>query len=245
MASSPFTRNSIILAGLAIASPTATLDKRATTICGQWDSVATGTYTVYQDLWGMSAGTGSQCTTVTGISSNKLVWSTSWSWSGGSSSVKSYANAVVSYTARTLSTISSIPTTCYSGTSVVANVAYDLFTSNSCGSQTAAYEVMIWLGALGGAGPISSTGSPVATPTIGGVSWKLYKGTNGAMTVFSLVASSSQTAFSGDLKNFLSYLTSNQGMSSSQCLYSIGAGSETFTGSNAVFKTTGYSVSVS
>jgi len=127
---------------------------------------------------------------------------------------------------------------------VVVNVAYDLFTSNSCGSQTAAYEVMIWLGALGGAGPISATGSPVATPTIGGVSWKLYKGNNGAMTVFSFVASSSQTGFSGDLKNFLSYLTGNQGMPTSQCLYSVGAGSETFTGSKAVFKTTGYSVSV-
>ncbi|OIW28012.1 family 12 glycosyl hydrolase [Coniochaeta ligniaria NRRL 30616] len=238
---------SILFASLAAASPTATLDKRATTICGQWDSVATGAYTVYQDLWGMSSGTGSQCTTVTGITSNKLVWSTSWSWSGGSSSVKSYANAVVSFTAKTISSLSSIPTTwswSYSGTSIVANVAYDLFTSNSCSSQTAAYEVMIWLGALGGAGPISSTGSPVATPTIGGVGWKLYKGINGAMTVFSFVASSSQTGFSGDLKNFLSYLASNQGMSSSQCLYSIGAGSETFTGSNAVFKTTGYSVSV-
>lgn len=68
---------SILLVGLAAASPTATLDKRATTICGQWDSVATGVYTVYQDLWGMSSGTGSQCTTVTGITSNKLVWSTS------------------------------------------------------------------------------------------------------------------------------------------------------------------------
>jgi hypothetical protein len=66
----------ILLAGVAAASPTATLDKRATTICGQWDSVATGAYTVYQDLWGMSAGKGSQCTTVTGIASNKLIWST-------------------------------------------------------------------------------------------------------------------------------------------------------------------------
>jgi len=68
---------SILFAGLAAASPTATVGKRATTICGQWDSVTTGAYTVYQDLWGESSGTGSQCTTVTGITSNKLVWSTS------------------------------------------------------------------------------------------------------------------------------------------------------------------------
>lgn len=74
----PFAICSVLaLAGLGTASPTATIEKRATTICGQWDSVATSSYTVYQDLWGMSSGTGSQCTTVTGISSSKLVWSTS------------------------------------------------------------------------------------------------------------------------------------------------------------------------
>ena len=41
---------------------------------------------------------------------------------------------------------------------------------------------MIWLTSLGGAGPISSTGSPITTVTISGVSWKLYKGMNGAMS---------------------------------------------------------------
>ncbi|KAK3944499.1 putative xyloglucan-specific endo-beta-glucanase [Diplogelasinospora grovesii] len=235
---------------LALANPTPTLDKRATTLCGQWDSLATGSYIVYNNLWGESSATsGSQCTTVTGISSSKLVWSTSWSWAGASSSVKSYANAVLSFTPKTIAAISTIPTTwswSYTGSSIVADVAYDLFTSTSCSSTTtASYEIMIWLAALGGAGPISATGSTIATPTIGGVSWKLYKGTNGATTVFSFVASSSQTAFSGDLKNFLSYLTTNEGVSTSQCLYSLGAGTEPFTGSGAVLTTSGYSVSVS
>ncbi len=103
---------------------------------------------------------------------------------------------------------------------------------------------MVWLAALGGAGPISSTGSPVATPTIAGVSWKLYEGYNGAMHVFSFVASSQVTNFSGDLKSFLSYLTTNNGMSTSQYVTSLGAGSEPFVGSNAVLTTTGYSISV-
>ncbi|EON96324.1 putative xyloglucan-specific endo-beta- -glucanase precursor protein [Phaeoacremonium minimum UCRPA7] len=239
-----------ILAGLAAASPapTKSLQERATTMCGQWDSLATGGYTVYQDLWGMSAATsGSQCTTVTGMSGSNLVWSTSWTWAGGSSSVKSYANAVVSFTPKQLSAISKIPTTwkwSYTGTSVVANVAYDLFTGSSA-SGTSQYEIMIWLNALGGAGPISSTGSTIATPTIGGVSWKLYSGSNGVQTVFSFVASSAQSNFSGDLKNFISYLTSNQGLPTSQYLTSIGAGTETFTGSNAVFSTSAYTASVS
>lgn len=89
---------------------------------------------------------------------------------------------------------------------------------------------MVWLAAYGGAGPISSSGSPVATPKIGGVNWKLYKGPNGSTTVFSFVATSNQYNYSGDLKQFLQYLISNQGMPSSQWLKAIGAGTETFTG---------------
>jgi xyloglucan-specific endo-beta-1,4-glucanase len=94
------------LATSALAAPSPTLEKRATTICGQWDSVVTGTYTVYQDLWGEFAATsGSQCTTVNSDNDGTL------SWAGGSSSVKSYANAVVTATVQQISAINSIPTT--------------------------------------------------------------------------------------------------------------------------------------
>jgi xyloglucan-specific endo-beta-1,4-glucanase len=92
--------------------PTKTLEKRATTICGQWDTVVTGTYTLYQDLWGESAATsGSQCSTFNSLSGNTISWSTNWTWAGGSSSVKSYANVVVTQsTGYEVSAISSIPT---------------------------------------------------------------------------------------------------------------------------------------
>lgn len=131
----------------------------------------------------------------------------------------------------------------YTGSNIVANVAYDLFTSSSA-SGSSEYEVMVWLAALGGAGPISSTGSPVATPTLAGTSWKLYEGYNGNMHVFSFVAASQVTSFSGDLKAFLSYLTSNNGMATSQYVTSLGAGTEPFVGSNAVLTTTAYSIAV-
>lgn len=101
----------VFLSGAALAAPSATLDKRATTVCGEWDSVVTGTYTVYQDLWDEdAASSGSQCTTVTS-DSDSLAWSTSWSWEGASSSVKSFANAVVTQDAQQISAISSIPST--------------------------------------------------------------------------------------------------------------------------------------
>ncbi|KAF4920574.1 Endoglucanase cel12C [Colletotrichum viniferum] len=226
----------------AVATPTPTVEKRASTYCGQWDSAVTGTYTVYNNLWGMSSGTGSQCTTLTGLSGSNLVWSTKWSWSGGQYNVKSYANAVVSITKKALSSIGSIPSTwswSYSGSGLVANVAYDLFTSSTA-SGSAQYEIMIWLGSLGGAGPISATGSTIATPTVAGRTWNLYKGTNGQMTVFSFVAPSNVQSFSGDLKAFVTYLINSQGLPSSQILQSIGAGTEPFVGSNAVFTTSAY-----
>uniref|UniRef100_L2FHU4 Xyloglucan-specific endo-beta-glucanase n=1 Tax=Colletotrichum fructicola (strain Nara gc5) TaxID=1213859 RepID=L2FHU4_COLFN len=207
----------------ALATPTPTVEKRASTYCGQWDSAVTGTYTVYNNLWGMSSGTGSH-------------------WSGGQYNVKSYANAVVSITKKALSSIGSIPSTwnwSYSGSGLVANVAYDLFTSSTA-SGSAQYEIMIWLGSLGGAGPISATGSTIATPTVAGRTWNLYKGTNGQMTVFSFVAPSNVQSFSGDLKAFVTYLINSQGLPSSQILQSIGAGTEPFVGSNAVFTTSAY-----
>jgi hypothetical protein len=103
----------IVLSTTTLAAPTATLDKRATTICGQWDSVVTGTYTVYQDLWNEAQATsGSQCTTVNSLSGTTLAWSTAWTWAGGSNQVKSFANVVVTQsTIKKVSAISTIAST--------------------------------------------------------------------------------------------------------------------------------------
>ncbi len=122
-----------------------------------------------------------------------------------------------------------------------------------------------WLvDAIGGAGPISSTKSAIATVTLAGVSFNLYKGPNGSTTVYSFVASSAvsaaiskhwkritliqafpqATSFSGDIKAFLTYLINNQSFPKAQYLTSIGAGTEPFTGSSAVFTTSAYSLVV-
>ncbi|PVI04772.1 glycoside hydrolase family 12 protein [Periconia macrospinosa] len=229
----------------ALATPTPTIQKRAD-YCGQWDSAVTGDYTVYNNLWGRDAATsGSQCTGVDSLSGSTLKWHTKWSWAGGPYSVKSYANVVTKITQKALSSITSIPSTwtwTYTGSSLIANVAYDLFTSSTA-NGAAEYEIMIWLAALGGAGPISATGQPIATVTLAGKSWKLYNGKNGNMNVYSFVAASQISSFSGDLKEFVNYLTSKQGMPASQILTSAGAGTEPFTGSNAVFTTSAFSLS--
>ena len=132
----------------------------------------------------------------------------------------------------------------YSGSGLVADVAYDMFLSSTTDGD-AEYEIMVWLAALGGAGPISSTGKAIASTTIGGISWELWSGKNGNMQVYSFVASSSTQTFSGDLIDFFAYLEQSQGLQSSLYLTDVQAGTEPFTGTNGKFTTTSYSVSVS
>lgn len=129
------------------------------------------------------------------------------------------------------------------GSNIVADVSYDIFTSWSSGGSPA-YEIMIWVATIGGAGPISSTGSPVATVDIAGTTWKLFKGPNTSWTVFSFVAETEQTNFNGDLMDFFHYLINNQGYPVSQYVDKIAAGTEPFEGSNAQLTTSEYIISV-
>lgn len=90
------------------ASPLARRDESCDSFY-EWDD---SPYTIYQNNWGSSEATsGSQCTTVTSVSDSVAVWSTSWSWEGGSSSVKSYSNVGLMSVNQQLSAISSIPST--------------------------------------------------------------------------------------------------------------------------------------
>ncbi|GES61489.1 xyloglucan-specific endo-beta-1 [Aspergillus terreus] len=221
---------------------------RRADFCDQWGQVTTGNFILYNNLWGQgNADSGSQCTGLDSSSGNdSIAWHTSWSWSGGAGQVKSYANAAYVFTPKQLSALGSIPTSWswkYTGSDIIANVAYDLFTSSTADGDNE-YEIMIWLAALGGAGPISSTGSPVASPTVAGHSWDLYSGMNGQMQVYSFVASSQTESFSADLQEFITYLQSNQGLPTSQYLVDVQAGTEPFSGSDATLTTSAYSVSV-
>jgi xyloglucan-specific endo-beta-1,4-glucanase len=142
--------------------------------------------------------------------------------------------------AKKLSAISSIPSTwswTYTGSNLVADVAYDLFTSTTA-TGSANYEIMIWLAAYGGAGAISSSygsdGKPVPVAknvNLNGHTWNLYKGPNGSTTVFSFLPTSGTIAsFSGDVNLFLKYLTAHEGLAASNYLNSFGAGTEPTSG---------------
>ncbi|KAI6837881.1 hypothetical protein KC366_g6649 [Hortaea werneckii] len=240
------------LLALSAAAPTRTENKRsATSDCSQYGETTVGNYIVYNDLWGQDNGSGSQCVTVTGVTDDSLEWSTTWSWSDNKNDVKSYSNAVVDTDSVQLSSIKSMQSSWdwkYTGGSLTADVAYDMFTSSSAdGSEE--FEVMVWLANLN-AGPISSSYSAsggaetIATLNVAGYDWSLYKGSNGAQTVYSFLPSDSINSFSGDVYDFFTYLINDQGFDGSQYLVSAGAGTEAFVGQNAEFTVLAYSLEI-
>jgi len=243
----------VLLATPLISAVSVEVEKRALyTTCDTWGTITEGSFTVIQNLWGASAATsGSQCLDLNSYSGSTFAWDTTWTWAGGPYNVKSYDN--IAYNIATgiqLSTISSIPTTwvwsqTWSGSDPVNDVAYDLMTNASSDiNGTHAYEIMIWLATYGGAGPISSSGSSIATVTLAGHSFSLYDGYNGSMRVFSFVSSTPITSFSGDLKVFLNYLSTNNGLPTSQYLTVLQSGTEPFIGTSVKLTTTQYTISL-
>ncbi|KAJ4376005.1 hypothetical protein N0V83_001285 [Neocucurbitaria cava] len=237
------------MAVVALATPTpVAIEKRATTMCGSFKTLATHGYTVYQNNWGAASATsGSQCTTLNSVSSAlSFSWSTSWTWAEGKNSVKSYSNIALEHVNKKLSDIKTIPSTWawkYTGSKLVADVAYDMWLAPCVGCANT-YEVMVWLGIYGGAFPISSSGKAIASHTIAGTTWKLFKGYHKDTTVFSFVAPSNINSFDADIKLFFNYLTETQGVSNSHVVTGLQAGTEPFTGSNAVFTTSKYTLKV-
>ncbi|CAL1710869.1 unnamed protein product [Somion occarium] len=220
--------------------------------CGQWDIVTAGPYTMFLDLWGAAGATsGSQCSQITSVSGSTIAWKTTWTWVGGNG-VKSFSNIQLNEGInKQLSQIKSMPSTWKwsqnTSGSVVADVAYDLFTSNTAGGSNV-NEIMIWLANFN-AGPISavynSDGTPQAVASnvsIAGHTWNLYTGSNGANNVFSFLPTSGTImSFGGDLLPFFTYLTQHNGVSTSQYLVTAQAGTEPTSGS-ATLTTSAYSL---
>ncbi|RLN44630.1 hypothetical protein BBJ29_001170 [Phytophthora kernoviae] len=223
----------------------------AADFCDQWGTATSADYIIYNNLWGKADATsGKQCTGLDNGSGTTVSWHTTWSWQGGDKKVKSYANAALEFDAVQLSGIKSIPSTMeyevsYKGT-VVADVAYDLFTtSKPAGEDTVKeFEIMIWLAAIGGAGPISSTGSAIEKTTIAGNEFSVYSGPNGDMMVYSFVADKQINSFDGDLMEFFNYLVKSQKFDPKQYLFKVECGTEPFVGTDVKMTVSKYSAVV-
>ncbi|KAJ7668736.1 endocellulase [Mycena polygramma] len=219
----------------------------AQTISGQYDCLPAGEFTLCQNLWGESAGVGSQQSTLVNANGQTVSWSTNYNWANGPNNVKSYAN-VESTGAKgvQLQNVASAPTSwswTYANQSagIRADVSYDIWfgTANSGepASSASSYEIMIWLSGLGGIQPVGSqitTGTAVANHT-----WNLWKGPNTNWEVFSFVSTTGDlNSFDVDLNDFFTYLVQEQGVAATQYVQSIQAGTEAF------LPTRTYSVSI-
>jgi hypothetical protein len=170
---------------------------------GQWDNWTTNGYTIYNNIWGSGAG-------------SQTVWARSSSNWGvlanhpRTSGIKSYPN--VSYTLnRTLSSLSTLS----SSYNVTVPATGDYVTSYDIWADNNAYEIMIWTNKQGAVGPIAerydANGAvpSAANVNVGGATWNIYRGSNGANAVFSFVRTSNSTSGTLNVLAMLNWLRTN------------------------------------
>lgn len=168
----------------------------------KYSSWNNGGYTIYNDVWGSGAGA-------------QTIWANSYSnwgvWAShpNTGGIKSYPNAskTINKNISSISTLSSsfnvtVPT---SGTSM--ETAYDIWVGNN------AHEIMLWMNQYGAVKPISynynAQGNPVpvySNVNVGGHTWNVYRGNNGANMVYSFVRTSNTNSGTVDVKAILNWI---------------------------------------
>ncbi|GAA0481390.1 GH12 family glycosyl hydrolase domain-containing protein [Streptomyces olivaceiscleroticus] len=148
-------------------------------------------YTLYNNVWG--SGAGSQ--TIRAESASE--WEVTADHPA-TSGVKSYPNAkkVIN---KPLSALTSL-TSSYN-VRVPASGAYS--TTFDIWDSDYDHEVMLWVNHTGAVGPL---GTEQATVTLGGATWKVYKGDNGANQVYSFLRTSDSSAGTVDLLPVLRWI---------------------------------------
>ncbi|MBU2664109.1 cellulose binding domain-containing protein [Actinoplanes bogorensis] len=169
---------------------------------GQWASWTNNGYTLYNNIWGSGAG-------------SQTIWArsgTNWGVVANhprTSGVKSYPNTGKTLN-RTLSSLKSVSSSF--NVSVPADgdysTTYDIWANNH------AYEVMIWTNQHGAVGPIAeqydANGAVpnVRNLSVGGHTWNVYRGSNGANAVFSFIRTNTSSG-TIDLLAVLNWLRTN------------------------------------
>jgi hypothetical protein len=173
----------------------------------RWASWSNGGYTVYNNVWGSGAGP-------------QTVWANSYSnwgvWADhpNTGGIKSYPNST-KWVGRRLSSLGSL-TSSFS-LSVPSggawNAAYDIWDS---GNQN---EIMLWMNytnnsdGSGNIKPISynwnSSGNPIPTHwnvSIGGHTWNVFRGNNGANNVYSFLRTSRTSSGTVDIRAIMNWI---------------------------------------
>jgi hypothetical protein len=171
------------LAGTASAAVWSSSDK-----FGSWSN---GGYTVRNDVWGSGAGP-------------QVIWANSFSnwgvWANhpNTGGVKAYPHSARNV-GRSLSGLQSLQSS-FNVTRPATGAytaAYDIWASNN------AFEIMLWMNKTGAVGPIGSRQTSVS---VGGHSWDVYRGSNGANQVFSFVRQGNTNAGTVDVRAVLNWI---------------------------------------
>ncbi|WP_236718179.1 cellulose binding domain-containing protein [Actinoplanes sp. TFC3] len=206
-----------------------------TRICDQYGSTTVaGRYTVMNNRWGTSA---EQCINVTGSGFSIASQQGTGNTSGAPVSYPAiyygchYTNCspgtnLPLQVSKISSATSSIDYTYVSGATYDA--AYDIWLDPQPKTDGVnQQEIMIWFNRQGNIQPI---GSVVGTATIGGRSWQVWQGSNGANAVISYVASAPITSWSFSVLDFITDVRNRGAITSAWYLTSIQAGFEPWIG---------------
>ena len=229
--------------------------------CEAFAEIPMGRYWLNNNLWGQDAGTGTQCVEATSQDGETIGWRTDWEWEGDPYQVKSFVSSVLGWHWGWNTEDTGLPTQLTDATPVssawdysistdgTAAVTYDLWLHDIADpdwEDDPTNEVMIWLAAEGGAGPL---GERVATIDVADESWELHRGEvldddgNHLWSVHSFVHTSGTTSFEADLSEFTDTLVDRDELSTDQYLTSVQAGVEVFTGAGEL-DTTAYRTTV-
>ncbi|WNV88083.1 GH12 family glycosyl hydrolase domain-containing protein [Umezawaea sp. Da 62-37] len=219
-----------------------------TTICDQYGSTTIqGRYVVQNNRWGTSA---TQCLNVTSTGFQITTQQGSAPTNGAPVSYPSvflgchYNNCSPGSTlpmqvSRIRSATSSIDFRYAGGT---FDAAYDIWldpTPKTNGVNQV--EIMIWFNRQGSIQPI---GSVVGTTNVGGRTWQVWRGSNGANNVISYVAPSAITSWSFSVMDFVNDVKARGAITTSWYLTSIQAGFEPWSGGTGL-AVTNFSAAVS
>ena len=136
----------------------------------RWGTWSSGGYTLYNNVWG--SGYGPQ---------------TIWANHPNTGGIKSYPNATryIGRTVSSLGTVTSGFNVTVPTSGVAFTTAYDIWSSDN------AHEIMLWMNYYGAVGPL---GTLQTTATVGGHTWKIYRGSNGSNNVYSFVRTSNTSS---------------------------------------------------
>ena len=223
-----------LLVGAGVAVAPGVPAQADVSICDQYGSTTIqGRYVVQNNRWGTSA---TQCINVTSTGFRITTQQGSAPTNGAPLSYPSvflgchYTNCSPGSTlpmqvSRIRSATSSINYRYVGGT---YNASYDIWldpTPKTNGVNQ--MEIMIWFNRQG---PIQPIGSVVGTTTIGGRSWQVWRGSNGANNVISYVAPSAITSWSFSVLDFINDVRARGAITTSWYLTSIQAGFEPWNG---------------